>query len=158
MSTTDSGPTTPAATAGTTAASPGATPATAAPSTAGVSPETGAPHADLVPMQTTHGGEFASPSGNITCEVDYQRAGLTQVYCQTGTPARSVTMTSAGAYTTCSGEQCLGNTGEGTPTLPYGKATGVGPFRCESATTGVTCVASGKGFRISKSGITAVSS
>jgi len=109
----------------------------------------------LVPMQTPEGGEFASPSGNITCEVDNQRAGLIQAYCQTGSPARSVTLKSNGTYTTCTGEQCLGNAGEGTPTLAYGQATGVGPFRCESASTGVTCTANGKGFHISNSGVTA---
>jgi hypothetical protein len=107
-------------------------------------------------MQTAAGGEFLSPSGNISCEVDYHRAGLTQLYCQTITPPRSVTMGAAGKYTTCTGEQCLGNPGDATPTLAYGTATGVGPFRCESATTGVTCVADGRGFRISASGITPV--
>jgi hypothetical protein len=118
---------------------------------------TAAPSATLVPMQTAAGGEFLSPSGNISCEVNYHRAGLTQVYCQTGTPPRSVTMSATGKFTTCTGQQCLGNPGDGTPTLAYGTATGVGPFRCESATTGVTCAADGKGFRISASGITAVS-
>jgi hypothetical protein len=54
-----------------------------------------------VPMQAAAGGEFLSPSGNISCEVGYHRAG---------------------------------------------------PFRCESAGTGITCVAGGKGFRISTSG------
>jgi hypothetical protein len=29
-----------------------------------------------VPMQTAAGGEFLSPSGNISCAVDYQQAGL----------------------------------------------------------------------------------
>ena len=105
-----------------------------------------------VPMQTATGGEFLSPSGNISCEVS-----LTTVYCQTGTPARSVTMTAAGQYKTCSGVTCLGNPGEKTPTLAYGKATGVGSFLCVSATTGVTCTTGGKGFRISTSGITPVS-
>jgi hypothetical protein len=108
-------------------------------------------------MQTAAGGEFLSPSGNISCEVDYHRAGLTQVYCQTATPPRSVTMGVGGKYQTCAGEQCLGNSGTGTPTLAYGRATGVGPFRCESAAAGVTCVAGGRGFRISASGTTAVS-
>ncbi len=108
-------------------------------------------------MQTAAGGEFLSPSGNISCEVDYHRAGLTRVYCQTGTPARSVTMGLAATYTTCAGEQCLGNAGDGTPTLAYGAATGAGPFRCESAAIGVTCVANGKGFRISAAGITPAS-
>jgi hypothetical protein len=108
-------------------------------------------------MQTATGGEFLSPSGNISCEVDY-KAGLNQVDCQTGTPARSVTMGVTGTYTTCTGQQCIGNPGDGTPTLAYGTATGVGPFLCESATTGVTCTAGGKGFQISTSGITSVSS
>jgi hypothetical protein len=41
-----------------------------------------------------------------------------------------------------------------TPILPYGSATVVPPFRCESSTNGITCtVTSGKGFRISRSGI-----
>ena len=138
----------PASTAPPAASSPAATSAPAATT----SPATAA-GASLVPMQTAAGGEFLSPSGNISCEVDYHRAGLTQVYCQSGTPAWSVTMTTTGSYTTCKGQQCLGNPGTGTPTLAYGKATGAGPFRCESATTGVTCLAGGKGFRISTAGI-----
>lgn len=109
-------------------------------------------------MQTASGGEFLSPSGNISCEVDYHRAGLTQAYCQTASPAQSVTMGVTGKYTTCTGQECTGNSGEGTPTLAYGTATGVGPFLCESATVGVTCTAGGKGFRISSSGITSASS
>lgn len=108
----------------------------------------------LVPMQTPQGGEFRSPSGNISCEVNYKRSGLTGAYCQTGTPPRSVTMDATGAYKTCTGVQCLGDAGEGTPTLAYGQATGVGPFRCESASTGVTCTAGGKGFHIDNSGVT----
>lgn len=108
-------------------------------------------------MQTATGGEFLSPSGNISCEVDYQPHDLTQVYCQTGTPARSVTMSATGKYTTCTGQQCLGNPGTGTPTLAYGMATGAGPFRCESAAAGITCLTNGKGFRISASGIATVS-
>jgi hypothetical protein len=103
-------------------------------------------------MQTAAGGEFLSPSGNISCEVS-----LTKVYCQTGAPAQSVTMTAAGQYTTCAGVTCLGNPGENTPTLAYGKATGVGTFLCVSATTGVTCTTGGRGFRISSSGITSIS-
>ncbi len=108
----------------------------------------------LVPMQTASGGEFLSPTGNISCEVDYNRAGMTQAYCQTGTPPQSVTMDPTGKYRICTGEQCLGNAGINTPTLAYGEATGVGPFLCVSATTGITCTAGGRGFRISRSGIT----
>jgi hypothetical protein len=107
-------------------------------------------------MQTAAGGEFLSPSGNISCEVDYHSDGLTKAYCQTATPARSVSMDASGKYTTCTGQQCLGNPGDGTPTLAYGTATGVGPFRCESAVTGITCLANGRGFRVSTSGIAPV--
>jgi hypothetical protein len=105
-------------------------------------------------MQTAKGGEFASPSGNISCQV-----GLTKVECQTGTPAQSVTMSGIdGTYTTCTGQQCIGNPGDGTPTLAYGTETGVGPFLCESATSGVTCTTTnGRGFQISRSSITSVS-
>lgn len=109
----------------------------------------------FVPMQTATGGEFLTPSGNIECQISSQ-AGLAGSYCQTTTPARSVTMNAAGHYTVCTGQQCLANAGDGTPTLFYGTQTGVGPFRCESATTGVTCTADGKGFLISASGITPV--
>lgn len=112
--------------------------------------------AELVPMPAS-GGHFQSPSKNIVCEVYYQFSGLTHAYCQAEKPASSVSMDSTGAYQVCTGDQCLGNGGEGTITLPYGKAIAVGPFRCESASTGVTCtVTGGKGFRISNSGITAV--
>lgn len=133
------------------ATSPAQSPAaqsTAGQSTAGQST---AASTTRVPMQTAAGGEFLSPSGNISCEVS-----LTTVYCQTGTPARSVTMAATGRYTTCAGVTCLGNPGEKTPTLAYGKATGVGSFLCVSATTGVTCTTGGKGFQISASGITSV--
>ena len=109
----------------------------------------------FVPMQTATGGEFLSPSGNIECQIDSQ-AGLAGAYCQTTAPARSVTMNAAGRYTVCTGQQCLANAGDGTPTLFYGTETGVGPFRCESASTGVTCTADGKGFLISASGINPV--
>jgi len=133
---------------------------TAAPATAPAPPATAATttagSTTFVPMQTAAGGEFLSPSGNISCEIDDNRADLTQAYCQTITPPQSVTMGITGKYTTCTGEQCLGNPGTNTPTLAYGTATGVGPFRCESATNGVTCMAGGKGFRISTSGITSV--
>ena len=106
----------------------------------------------MVPMQTATGGEFVSPSNNISCEV-----GMTKTMCLTGTPAQSVTMGVSGSYTTCTGDQCLANAGDGTPTLAYGTETGVGPFLCESTTVGITCtVTGGKGFQIYRSGITSV--
>jgi hypothetical protein len=142
--------TAPPASASAATSAPAATTAPATPA------PTATPGTTLVPMQTATGGEFLSPTGNISCEIDYHDVGLTQAYCQTWTPARSVIMKATGKYTTCTGQQCLGNPGDGTPTLAYGTATGIGPFRCESATTGVTCTADGKGFQISASGITPV--
>ncbi|GAA3453537.1 hypothetical protein [Dactylosporangium matsuzakiense] len=114
--------------------------------------------ATLVPMQRSTGGSFLSPSGNISCEIHFQDAGLTEAYCQTFTPASSVRLDATGTYRTCTEVGCIGNPGEGTPTLAYGQVTGVGPFRCESATTGVTCTANGKGFHIDNTGITAARS
>ena len=72
------------------ACGPGTSSAVSAPAvttTSATAVPTASRSAALVPMQTAAGGEFLSPSGNISCEVDYQRAGLTQVYCQTVTPA-----------------------------------------------------------------------
>jgi hypothetical protein len=144
-------PSTPSATGPVATSAPAVTttPTTAAP--------TAAPSATIVPMQTATGGEFLSPSGNISCEVYYHHDSLTHAYCQTVTPPRSVSMNTTGRYTTCTGQLCLGNPGTGTPTLAYGTATGVGASRCESAASGVTCIADGKGFRISASGTTPVS-
>ncbi len=108
-------------------------------------------------MQTATGGDFLSPTGNISCEIHYQVPNIADsVYCQTFTPLQSVTMSADGTFKTCSGNDCIGNPGEGTPTLSYGASTGVGPFKCVSALSGITCTASGKGFEISKTGITAV--
>ena len=110
----------------------------------------------FVPMQTATGGEFLSPSGNISCEVNFSPT-TEGALCVTLSPPRSVNMTVDGTLTQCVGVQCLSNAGVDTPTLAYGTATGVGPFRCVSATAGVTCtVTSGKGFTINTAGITPV--
>jgi hypothetical protein len=121
---------------------PTAAPTSAAPSarTSGSGP---------APTQAASSREFQTPSGDVTCEMDQ-----TRVYCQTASAARSVTMDATGKYTTCSGQQCLANAGEGTPTLDYGDAVNEGPFRCMSAVAGLICVADGKGFGISNGNIT----
>jgi hypothetical protein len=169
----------PAASLGATSASPGRTAITTSPTAAqttapasATAPSTATAPATVpatgtaptptgsdtfVPMQTATGGEFYSPSGNIDCEIDF-KTGLTVTYCQTTNPAESVTMDTSGHYTICTGQQCLANAGDTTPTLAYGTETGVGPFRCQSATTGVTCLANGKGFLISTAGVTPVPS
>jgi hypothetical protein len=68
-----------------------------------------------------------------------------------------------GRLTICSGgtirtTHCLGNAGQNTPILAYGKQVSVGRFRCSSARVGITCVVikSGRGFLISKTGVTPV--
>ena len=132
-------------------------------STAPASTTTSSPTTTTVPgatpfvaMQTATGGEFLSPSGNISCEVDFSPTNEGAL-CLTLQPPRSVNMTVDGTLTQCMGVQCLSNAGVGTPTLAYGTETGVGPFRCVSATTGITCtVTSGKGFMINTAGITTV--
>lgn len=101
---------------------------------------------------------FLSPSRNISCEVNYQRAGLSdEAYCQTNEPQQSVHLSTAGVVTTCKGVSCLGNAAEGTPTLAYDQSAGVGPFSCTSKPDGVTCtVPSGKGLPISNTGVTPI--
>lgn len=100
--------------------------------------------------------EFYVPlAGDVGLEC---QMGNTSVYCQTTQAPRSVTLGVNGAFKICSGVDCLGNAGENTPALAYGKQLEVGPFRCRSAATGVTCivVASGRGFRMNGNGVTPV--
>jgi hypothetical protein len=109
-----------------------------------------------VPLETATSGEFYSPSKNISCEID-DTTSVQQVFCQTMTPPQSVTMKQDGTLTKCAGQQCLGNPGENTPTLPYGSATGAGPFRCLSTQQGMSCtVSSGSGFQIASAGISSI--
>jgi hypothetical protein len=101
-----------------------------------------------------------SPSGNINCEIDYRRGyGTTDsAYCMSISPPQNVSMNSSGVLTVCTaGDSCLSNPPQAEPTLPYGHTTGIGPFTCLSESSGVTCtVGSGRGFAISKLGITPV--
>ncbi|WP_232005409.1 hypothetical protein [Mycobacterium sp. 852002-53434_SCH5985345] len=101
---------------------------------------------------------FLSPSRNISCEIDYQRRGISdEAFCFTLAPPASVRMDTGGTLTRCAGESCLANPAEGTPVLGYGQTMGAGPFTCRSENGGVTCtVTSGRGFTISSSGITPV--
>jgi hypothetical protein len=105
-------------------------------------------------MQTASGGEVQSPTGNIACGI-YFGANISnpEVHCATFSPPQTADMTVSGTVTTCAGSTCaLGNPGFNVPTLGYGAATGVGPFECVSAITGMTCtISGGKGFTISRS-------
>jgi hypothetical protein len=111
------------------------------------------------PLSTaTVGGMFSSPTQNIVCQI--RTTGTEQVRCASFTPPHLVEMAANGTYISCSGSQCpLGNPGPGIPVLPYGSATGDGPFLCLSTSSGVTCtITLGKGFTISRAGIRAVAS
>lgn len=77
-------------------------------------------------------------------------------------------MMTNGAVESCSSGTCsIGNLGLGSPTIPYGSAAALGPFRCLSTTDGMVCIVSGDnaggivgateaGFAISTSGITPI--
>ena len=108
------------------------------------------------PMPTAIGGVVQSPTGNIACGIYYgSTPDHQEVHCATFAPPQTADMAVSGAVKTCSGSTCeLGNPGFNVPVLAYGRATGVGPFLCISATTGMTCsVTGGRGFTISRSGI-----
>lgn len=111
------------------------------------------------PVCTSTWCTFLSPTRNISCELNYNRgSGISdETYCQTNSPPQSVRMTPAGTFRTCNGDTCLGNPGQGTPTLGYGQSASVGPFSCRSESNGVTCTGnSGHGFTISATGVTSV--
>lgn len=101
---------------------------------------------------------FYSPTHRIDCEVNTGgRTGPDSVYCKTLEPAQSASMDDRGTVTTCSGQSCVGDAAEGTPTLAYGQTVSLGPFLCLSERTGMTCTAAhGRGFVISTAGIKSV--
>jgi hypothetical protein len=104
---------------------------------------------------------FYSPSKNISCEMNDGRAATRSgVYCQSWDRPQSVTMGLDGRLHICrdastATSHCLGNPGEGTPVLGYGKQIALKHFRCRSAQAGVTCtvIKTGKGFRIDREGV-----
>ncbi len=123
------------------------------------------PHAaaDSGPCRPGSGCFFLSPSGNISCELDEAAPPGTQgsaavAYCQSGTPAQSVRLDADGSMSPCAGVSCLGDPPLGVQTLAYGQTASHGPYTCVSETDGITCTvaSSGRGFLISRSGITAV--
>jgi hypothetical protein len=98
---------------------------------------------------------FHSPTGNIQCQVSTGATYGTAAFCQTFTPARSVTLHRSGKLKTCRGVKCLGNGPEDATTLKYGKSIAVGPLRCTSLERGMrgVVVRTGRGFELSKHGI-----
>jgi len=110
--------------------------------------------------------EFFSPlPGGIACSmVEAGGPSPATVYCQSTIPhgnarkAHSARLSLSGRFTRCLGIRCVGDPGEGTPTLAFGKQRTVGRFRCFSLHAGVKCVVirTGKGFLFNAAGTTRV--
>jgi hypothetical protein len=107
--------------------------------------------------------EFYSPlrPGIIGCELSDPSSLGYNVFCQLD-PVNSprlttliVKMSAAGRLTLCKKNCPIGDLGEGTRVLGYGKQATIGRFRCLSLRTGVRCIVirSGKGFLISSKGV-----
>jgi hypothetical protein len=102
---------------------------------------------------------FKSPGRNISCEIHDGDPKLgSSVYCQSFAHAHSVSMGLNGRLRICRSKganHCVGDPGERTPILGYGKHVTLGHFRCLSAKAGVTCtvIKTGKGFRINRTGV-----
>ncbi len=107
---------------------------------------------------------FYSPSRNISCEMNDGRAHVgSGVYCQSIAHPHSVTLGLDGRLKICRSAttaHCLGDAGEHTPVLGYGKQITLRHFRCRSEQAGVTCtvIKTGKGFRIDRAGVRATGS
>jgi hypothetical protein len=104
----------------------------------------------------TANGAFLSPTRNLGCQITLDPSS--QVRCVSFSPPQLVTMTTDGTLTQCTGTRCeLGNPAMETPELAYGTAIANTAFLCLSTTDGITCtVPSGRGFTISRSGVTTV--
>ena len=115
---------------------------------------------DLAPQSSTQ-GMFQSPTGNIICTMDSNNPSSGGMGSQSGVNCSTLNPPDHGAtldlgnngVTVCS-SQCSGGPQSGLPTLAYGSAMHVGPYSCNSATSGVTCEGpGGVGFTISRSGV-----
>jgi hypothetical protein len=114
-------------------------------------------------VYSMNGGQsrfFDSPSGNISCELDFGLATVPDgANCETATPPQTVSLTDTGQVSSCMRANCdLGNGSEDEYPLQYGNETQFGPFTCASdASAGITCTADGGGgFSINRSGITQI--
>jgi hypothetical protein len=108
-----------------------------------------------------HDRAFFSPTRRINCEMsDSTRERI--VFCEYTGPGPKLTATMGihGRFRVCRSVAfgCIGDPGENTPVLRYGRHVDVGRFRCRSGQAGMTCtvIKTGKGFRISRSGVVSV--
>ena len=117
-------------------------------------------------IDDTHVQFFTSPSGNIQCEIDWQRpagdaAGggfLPDVaYCMSIEPLQHASIRADGSLAgVCTGPTCGSNGPTDQGVLAYGQSAVLGPFSCLSEESGMTCTANGRGFKISSAGIVPV--
>lgn len=98
-----------------------------------------------------------TPDGNISCEMDFQRAGLPDgVSCSSRKPPQSLFMDINGVLKDlCSNQEaCVSDGPENAVVLAYGQNQRLGPFNCLSEGTGMHCtVPSEHGFVINGAGI-----
>jgi hypothetical protein len=98
------------------------------------------------PTQAAVRGDFIARNVG-SCEM-----GTTGVLCITFGfhPGASARLNRRGHVKLCRGIKCLGDPGEGTPTLKPGHSKRIGRFRCTVHTKSVTCrvIRTGKGFRM----------
>jgi hypothetical protein len=99
--------------------------------------------------------EFYSPIPGLECDMSDGYVDDSKVVCGSYKRQESVALGLDGRIKVCRGLRCVGNVGENTPTLAYGRHITVGRFRCRSERSGVTCtvITSGKGFLINRDGV-----
>ncbi|HEY7622408.1 MAG TPA: hypothetical protein VH834_21740 [Solirubrobacteraceae bacterium] len=127
---------------------------------------TAGPWKQAKPAAARTSATFYSPSRNVSCEMNDGRAQVGSfVYCQSRAHPHSVKMGLDGRLKICRGgtattNRCLGDPGEHTPVLGYGKHITLRHFRCQSGKAGVTCtvIKTGKGFRIDRAGVKRIGS
>ncbi|WNB86742.1 hypothetical protein [Cellulomonas sp. ATA003] len=123
-----------------------------------------APAPTAGPGTSADAGTFASPSGNIACEIGADAATCTiadstaepvTVEGCAGPVGQVVTVTAAGSETPCITGAIPGPAAPGTPVLDYGQSATVDDFTCESEESGMTCrhEPSGAGFTLARAGV-----
>lgn len=138
-----------------------AEPSTEPSQTATTPPERIEPPADARDIST-----FASPSGNIWCDITDEAATCTiteysftlpeDPTCEGGTVGPIVRLIDGDVTTPCS----LEGVGDAAPgdfgALEYGETTAVGDYMCSSAESGMTCtnLTTGRGFTLARGALT----
>lgn len=123
-----------------------------------------APTNPYVGPDSAHVQFFRSPSGNIHCQVSFQRAAPAAAgggylpdtaYCMSANPLQHVVLSPDGSLVgICTNEPRCGSNGpQDEGVLSYGQKAVLGPFTCLSEESGMTCMANGRGFTISTAGI-----